>query len=134
MPKLAAAIAALPFALIIGAPGFAQEAAAPAMPAACQTAAGEAAAATVPGNSMSNMDNMRSTASMPAADEAHTALMMGMGTMMQNMMMGSMVPNFDVAFVCSMLPHHLGAISMAQAELKYGKDPWARQLAQSIVD
>jgi uncharacterized protein (DUF305 family) len=32
-----------------------------------------------------------------------------------------------------MLPHHQAALDMAKAELKYGKDPQMRRLAQEIV-
>ena len=42
--------------------------------------------------------------------------------------------DIDVAFVCGMLPHHQGAIDMAMAELQYGDDPWAKQLAQAVID
>ena len=67
-------------------------------------------------------------------DDAHTALMAGMGGMNKNMMAGGTAKNIDVAFVCSMIPHHMGAISMAKAELKYGKDAWTKQKAQLIID
>jgi uncharacterized protein (DUF305 family) len=30
-------------------------------------------------------------------------------------------------------PHHQGAISMAQAELKYGKDPFTQKLTKGII-
>ena len=40
----------------------------------------------------------------------------------------------DVAFVCGMIPHHQGAIDMAKVELQYGKDPWAKELAQKVID
>ena len=68
------------------------------------------------------------------ADEAHFALMAGMDAMDQNMMMGSMAKDLDVAFVCGMIPHHQGAISMAKAELKYGKAPFARKQATNMID
>ena len=50
------------------------------------------------------------------------------------MAVGASVPYLDVAFVCSMLPHHQGAIDMAKAELKYGKDDWAKAMAQKVID
>ena len=68
-----------------------------------------------------------------ARDEAHTALMDGMDQMNSDMMMGSMVEDIDVAFVCGMIPHHQGAISMAKAELQYGDDEWARAMAQKVI-
>lgn len=39
----------------------------------------------------------------------------------------------DVEFVRSMIPHHQGAIDMAEVELKYGKDPQARAFAEKII-
>ena len=67
-------------------------------------------------------------------DDAHKALMAGMDTMRKDMNQGMMAKDTDVAFVCGMLPHHQGAIDMAKAELQYGDDPWAKQLAQAIID
>jgi len=66
-------------------------------------------------------------------DEAHTALMAGMDQMNTDMMAGGMAADLDVAFVCSMIPHHRGAIDMAKAQLQYGDDPWARALAETII-
>lgn len=39
----------------------------------------------------------------------------------------------DVQFVKSMIPHHQGAIDMAEVELKFGKDPQARAFAEKII-
>src|SRR3569833_2433181 len=67
-------------------------------------------------------------------DDAHKAQMSGMGSMNKDMEQGKQVKDIDVAFICGMLPHHQGAIDMAKAELQYGDDPWAKQLAQAIID
>ncbi len=40
----------------------------------------------------------------------------------------------DRDFVAGMIPHHEGAVDMAKVELKYGKDPQMRKLAQQILD
>jgi uncharacterized protein (DUF305 family) len=40
----------------------------------------------------------------------------------------------DKDFVMMMLPHHQGAIDMAKVELKYGKDPTLRAMAEAIID
>jgi uncharacterized protein (DUF305 family) len=41
--------------------------------------------------------------------------------------------NADKDFVAHMIPHHQGAIEMAQVELKYGKDPELKRLARNII-
>ena len=64
----------------------------------------------------------------PAIEADHSA--------MDKMMAGMEKPytgDADQDFVSHMLPHHQGAIDMAQAELKYGTDPKMRQLAARIV-
>ena len=67
-------------------------------------------------------------------DEAHTALMAGMDKMNADMMAGGTAKDIDVAFVCSMIPHHRGAIDMAKAELAHGDDEWAKTMAQKVID
>jgi uncharacterized protein (DUF305 family) len=39
----------------------------------------------------------------------------------------------DTDFVAMMVPHHQGAIEMAQAELRYGKHEPLRRMAQEII-
>jgi uncharacterized protein (DUF305 family) len=70
---------------------------------------------------------------MTPVDEAHAALMAGMDAMNSNMDKGMQAADIDVAFICGMLPHHQGAIDMAKAELQYGDDPWAKELAGKII-
>ena len=41
--------------------------------------------------------------------------------------------NVDEDFVAIMVPHHQGAIDMAQAELRYGHNEQLRRIAQEIV-
>jgi len=67
-------------------------------------------------------------------DEAHKAMMAGMDKMQTDMMAGMQAEDIDVAFVCGMIAHHMGAVQMSEVELKYGKDEWARHLAQKIID
>jgi uncharacterized protein (DUF305 family) len=57
-------------------------------------------------------------------------------TAMNKMMAGMKIkPTGDVDrdFVEMMVPHHQGAVDMAQAELKYGHDKRLRRLAREIV-
>ena len=67
------------------------------------------------------------------ADDAHQALMAGMDQMNREMEAGGTATDLDVAFVCSMIPHHRGAIDMAKAELQFGDDPWARAMAEQVI-
>ncbi|PYN72137.1 MAG: DUF305 domain-containing protein [Candidatus Rokuibacteriota bacterium] len=39
----------------------------------------------------------------------------------------------DKDFVAMMVPHHQGAIEMAQAELRYGRNEQLRRIAQEII-
>ena len=66
-------------------------------------------------------------------DEAHKALAAGMAKMQADMSAGIQATDIDIAFNCGMIPHHQGAISMARVELKYGKGPENRKLAEAII-
>jgi len=39
----------------------------------------------------------------------------------------------DVDFRMQMIPHHQGAIDMARVAMRFAKDPWTRQLAESVI-
>ncbi len=69
-----------------------------------------------------------------AMTEMHTEYMQAMDDMHGPMMEGVMDADPDAAFVRGMLPHHKGAVDMAKIQLKYGKDPELRKLAQDIID
>jgi uncharacterized protein (DUF305 family) len=72
-------------------------------------------------------------AQMPAASSADQEMMSGMDKMNHGMAAAPMTGNADHDFVAMMIPHHQGAVDMAQAELRYGKDSALRRLATDIV-
>mgnify|MGYP000166520806 FL=1 len=71
---------------------------------------------------------------MSASSAMQQELMQGMNQMHQDMMAAMQYQDPDVAFAAGMLPHHLGAVKMAEVELKYGKDPEMRKLAENIIN
>ncbi len=48
-------------------------------------------------------------------------------------MMAKPTGNVDHDFVQMMVPHHQGAIDMAMAELRYGRDEHLKRIAQEII-
>ena len=78
-----------------------------------------------------DMAGMTDTSGMNEVQKAYAG---AMDKMHPAMAAGMMAENPDVAFVCGMIPHHQGAIDMATIELQYGKDPWAREMAQKVID
>ena len=68
-----------------------------------------------------------------ADNEVTQAYIQGMTKMHDDMMAGMMANDPDVAFAKGMLPHHEGAVAMAEVQLKYGKDASMRQLAEEII-
>jgi uncharacterized protein (DUF305 family) len=116
-------------ALVVSvAPAFAAE-----LPAICPANAGHAMHDTGSGGMGMDM-GMGMGMGMGTPDQAHQDLMAGMDAMNRDMMAGGTASDIDVAFVCSMIPHHQGAIDMAKAELTHGDDPWAREMAQKVID
>ena len=108
--------------LVLGtSPGQAQDGVPP-LPAICTANAGP------------TMAPMESGHQMGAVDEAHANLALGMAETNAQMMQGITAADIDVAFACGMIPHHRAAINMARAELVHGDDPWARELAQKVID
>lgn len=61
----------------------------------------------------------------------------GLGEAMRNMsppmMTGMMAKDADVAWICTMIPHHQGAIDMARAGLKGADNEESRRLAQETI-
>ena len=92
-----------------------------ALPAAAQHA-GHSAAPTAAGSTSAAAASSPSTAAYQAANEK-----MHHGMAMQYS------GNADRDFLAGMIPHHQGAIDMAEVVLKHGKDPKVRQLARDII-
>ncbi len=70
---------------------------------------------------------------MPGSNPADQAFSAEMGQMSTSMSGTPMSANTDHDFVTMMLPHHEGAVAMAKTELRYGKDPMLRKMAQDII-
>ncbi|HEX7935890.1 MAG TPA: DUF305 domain-containing protein [Paraburkholderia sp.] len=82
--------------------------------------------ASMPGMDMSASADAGSGDSTPAFKAADDK-------MMKDMSAPAYTGDADKDFVAHMIPHHQGAIEMAQVELKYGKDPEVKRLARNIV-
>ena len=71
-----------------------------------------------------------------AGGSDETAFLADNDTAMKKMMAAMTIePSGDVDrdFVAMMVPHHQGAIDMAQAELRYGHNETLRRMAQEII-
>ncbi len=79
----------------------------------------------------SNPDSKTPTEDTKAMQQAYAD---GMDAMHEEMMAGIADPVPDMAFARGMLPHHVGAVDMAETQLKYGKNPEMLKLAQEIID
>ncbi|MEX3959365.1 DUF305 domain-containing protein [Trinickia sp. EG282A] len=82
--------------------------------------------ASMPGMSMSSSADSGSSPSTSAFKEADQK-------MMKEMSAPAYTGDTDKDFVAHMIPHHQGAIDMAEVEVKYGKDPGLKRLARSII-
>jgi uncharacterized protein (DUF305 family) len=71
----------------------------------------------------------------PANDAEGRFLAENAAAMSKMMAAMAVTPSGDVDrdFVATMVPHHQGAIDMAQAELRYGHNEQLRRLAQEII-
>jgi len=63
----------------------------------------------------------------------HTKMQSDMKKMMDDMHAVRMSGNMDVDFAKMMIPHHQGAIDMAQMELDHGKDSMLKKMATEII-
>ncbi|SNR25683.1 CopM family metallochaperone [Puniceibacterium sediminis] len=75
------------------------------------------------------MDHTAHQAPVSEASQAYLDASAAMHEQMDQKLTG----NPDVDFIRGMIPHHQGAVAMAQAVLKYGSDPEVRKLAQGVI-
>jgi uncharacterized protein (DUF305 family) len=71
-----------------------------------------------------------------AATQEETLFLAANNAAMVKMMAGMNVEasgSVDADFAATMIPHHQGAIDMAQAELRYGHNEQLRRIAQEII-
>jgi hypothetical protein len=68
------------------------------------------------------------------APTAEAAFRAAMDRMHGPMMQGAANADPDAAFVLGMIPHHQGAIDMAEIVLKFGKDPHNQHFAREIIN
>ncbi|MBD2606906.1 DUF305 domain-containing protein [Scytonema hofmannii FACHB-248] len=74
----------------------------------------------------------------PMAYDAQMGHMMEMSSdqkkgMMMNMDLGAADKDFDLRFINAMIPHHEGAVTMAQDALKKSQRPEIKKLAENII-
>ncbi len=70
-------------------------------------------------------------AAQPAGGSAAREYVVAMAKMHRDM--GKASADSDESFMRMMIAHHQGAIDMAEIELKHGKDPEARRLAERVI-
>jgi uncharacterized protein (DUF305 family) len=73
------------------------------------------------------------TATPPPPDTPSTAALMEANDKMHRAMEIRYSGNPSLDFVSAMIPHHRGAIEMAQIALRYSTDRQTRRLAQKII-
>jgi hypothetical protein len=76
--------------------------------------------------------SMPTTHSTMASNPAIAAYIKGMDIMHRDMAI-TYTGNTDYDFLAGMIPHHQGAVDMAQVVMQYGQNPQVRRLAAEII-
>jgi uncharacterized protein (DUF305 family) len=87
------------------------------------------AACSAPTEQAAEADKAEPVAKLNPAQTAYTAA----NAKMHAGMGAAIDPDADVAFMQGMIPHHQGAVDMAEIVLKHGKDPETRALAEAVI-
>jgi uncharacterized protein (DUF305 family) len=128
--KLAILTGAVAFLGLASVQGHAQEAA---MPEKCSSASSEM---NMPMGKMMDMPMGAMMEHMHGMElqDFNKSYMEGMRKTMPPMMQAMMADDPDLAFICGMIAHHMGAIEMSRTVIKYGKNEEAKAMAQKIID
>lgn len=100
------------------------------IPAACKNAE-QVQMSGMSGNMSGGMQGM--SGMMGGMDDAHQGYMQAMMRMNPAMMQGMMAKDADMAFACSMIAHHKGAIEMAKVEIKSGDNAEMKRMAEKTM-
>jgi uncharacterized protein (DUF305 family) len=65
--------------------------------------------------------------------QMQSEMMKAMASMNPPMMQAMTIQDADVAFACSMIAHHMGAIAMAKSETANGKDDQLKKMAEKMI-
>jgi len=100
------------------------------LPATCKAASAgkESSMKDMQGHMSMAMQGMSGQATDTQKGLQHAMMQMN-GPMMEGMMAGDP----DVAWICAMIPHHMGAIAMAQVGLRNGDNPEAKKIAEKSI-
>jgi uncharacterized protein (DUF305 family) len=102
------------------------------LPEACRTAV----QASAQGDMMQKMQTSMSQSMqgmMGQMNETQKGLHEAMMKMNRPMMMGMRAKDADVAWICSMIPHHQGAIDMTRAGMKGADNEESKKLAEETI-
>jgi uncharacterized protein (DUF305 family) len=97
----------------------------------CSAALGLLALSPMAASAQQSMKGMDMSAA-PVAGGSSDAFKAADAKMMKDMDV-PLTGDADKDFVAGMIPHHAGAVDMAEVELRYGKDPALKKLARDIV-